>query len=300
MFSSARASLTWTIVALSVSAATSACGTEEETTPSSDAGTDAAGDATSDVATDSATDSATDATSPCTTPDPSETCLDTGCDAGLTCQPTNDQVCVPSSCICGDDGIWACTEDCGTPYACLPSGDCPAEPPFSQTCNSEGLSCSWGTECCCGDCFPSTQCSCEGGSWACLATDACMIPSCEGRACDTDDDCASFSSLGVCVDGVCQGDSPAARCASLDRDTCETISSVACEWVEPPGCMPPPDGVSLGAAGCFPAAQCENDADCGAGYVCEPQMYAAPRCYWEEPLCDACVEQRSLCVERGI
>lgn len=46
----------------------------------------------------------------CPGPDPSG-CVTRGCPPGLVCEIGD--ACIPSTCICGDDGIWTCTEDCG-------------------------------------------------------------------------------------------------------------------------------------------------------------------------------------------
>lgn len=58
------------------------------------------------------------------------------------------------------------------------SGQCPAEAPISQACGVEGLRCEYGTECCCGQCYPSLVCECHGGLFGCYYTDACLIPGC--------------------------------------------------------------------------------------------------------------------------
>lgn len=168
-----------------------ACGAEPEPIP--DTGSDAA---TPDTTPDTGPD-----VSECDGPDPSLTCLDTGCPDGLVCAEDPDG-CGPSSCFCSD-GTWACTADCGPAYECVSDHPaCPAEPPIGDTCGDEGLSCEWGVECCCGDCYPSTVCDCEDGGWACYATDACFIESCEGSPCETDSDCEGGEET-VCIDGLC-------------------------------------------------------------------------------------------------
>lgn len=187
-----------------------ACGTTEEPFVGTDAGEDTAADTT--PGTDTTPDTSPDAEVDigyypgCEGRDPSVTCLDTGCTDGFECVPSDDDSCVPSSCSCDDEG-WMCTADCGQNYVCAPAtaGSCPVAEPIGETCDpaDDGLSCEWGTECCCGECFPSTVCECTGGSWACYATDACMIPSCEGRVCETDSDCESWEGTLECLDGVC-------------------------------------------------------------------------------------------------
>jgi hypothetical protein len=59
------------------------------------------------------------------------------------------------------------------------AGACPSEPPTSGgACSTAGQSCGFGKECCCGQCYPSLTCRCTGGTWACLSTDACLLPAC--------------------------------------------------------------------------------------------------------------------------
>lgn len=65
---------------------------------------------------------------------------------------------------------------------------CPPEAPLGQeTCQKEGLECNYGEECCCGKCHPSMQCWCQGGTFGCAYTDACMVPSCEQPCCSPSD-----------------------------------------------------------------------------------------------------------------
>ena len=180
---------------------------------------------------------------------------------------------------------------------------CPADPFATPACDTEGARCELGQECCCGVCHPSLVCNCSSGQWACYNTDACMIPSCEGAACTSDADCAGGLPPGAvalaCIGGTCTAEAPAGSCIDLPKDACDTHSASPCLWMEPSGC---PDSTlpSLGAAGCFPAIACTDGTPCPAGTICEPQLQVAPRCMWQEPLCDACSEVRSLCVPRGI
>ena len=55
----------------------------------------------------------------CVGPNPAETCLDTGCEEGFVCQPSDEPACVSPSCFCDVD-TWVCTDDCGTPLECVP------------------------------------------------------------------------------------------------------------------------------------------------------------------------------------
>ncbi|MFT6397590.1 MAG: hypothetical protein ACJAYU_002344 [Bradymonadia bacterium] len=178
-------SLTLSLLSL---AALSACGTTVETLP--DGGSDAS-DASPDVVT-------------CEGSDPSLSCIDSGCPDGQICEEVEGG-CAASVCAC-DDGEWLCTADCGPEYACVPEDPaCSSEPPIGETCSAanEGVSCEWGTECCCGDCFASTFCDCTDGVWGCGATDACFIGSCAGRTCESDDDCLGGGEETSCESGIC-------------------------------------------------------------------------------------------------
>lgn len=72
---------------------------------------------------------------------------------------------------------------------------CPTEMPGPEaTCSTEGKLCGIGKECCCEKCYPSLSCKCTGGSWACFATDACLIPGCPGDASSGDPDASPDTS----------------------------------------------------------------------------------------------------------
>ena len=156
--------------------------------------------ATPEPVPDTGSDSGPDV-SPCG-PDPSETCMDVGCPDGQACVEIEDG-CGPSSCFCEDDGSWACTADCGPDFQCVSeAAGCPTTPP-GESCSDEGLSCDYGSECCCGDCFSSMFCDCSDGSWVCGATDACLVATCEGDTCESDEDCVGGWRESLCIDGVC-------------------------------------------------------------------------------------------------
>ena len=178
---------------------------------------------------------------------------------------------------------------------------CPADPFSTEACDQEGASCNYGTECCCGTCYPSTFCNCSGGQWACGSTDACMRPSCEGSTCTTEADCmgGAPSNALTCTAGICTVAPVEGGCFGLPQSNCDSHNAAPCMWVMPSGC---PDDLltSLGEAGCYPATVCTSDADCPADGYCEPQLQVAPRCMWMEPSSDACNETRGLCLPRGI
>ncbi len=172
-------------------------------------------------------------------------------------------------CACGSEPEPAA--DSGTDAGDVPVEVNPSEcttPDPSLTCMDAG--CDEGLECVSdpASCAPSS-CFCSEGSWGCSA------------------DCGpSF----ICVSET----TPLPACGTLtDLGECEGVGT--CEWVEPAGC-PDPNTYVLQTAGCFPQSRCEGDADCPTGYICESSASVAPRCAWEEPLCDACGDVRPLCV----
>ncbi len=70
------------------------------------------------------------------------------------------------------------SQDTGDAYAWT---TCPAEQPAfgaSGTACTGGLHCSYGTECCCGQCSASYVCDCTGGAFSCYYTDFCLSPNC--------------------------------------------------------------------------------------------------------------------------
>lgn len=228
-------------------------------------------------------------------------CRVTGCAEGQECVSTDTDGCAPSSCSCDEEfGTWICTEDCVQTMHCVDAepGACPAEAPEpGAACDAdEGTSCGWGEECCCGGCYDSFGCTCSGGQWACFATDACFIESCEGRECESDTDCESGRADGaLCVEGVCRAPS---HCGT-QTDELSCNSTEVCEW-QVPGCASEGD-ITLEEAGCFPAAQCETNDDCPGGLTCVADVVVEPACARATggTVCDACAMSRSLCLDTG-
>lgn len=268
-----------------------ACGTEEDPPGQADTG----GDTSEDTGGDAGGDSGTDAGG-CATPDPSMSCMDTGCGEGETCVEVADG-CAPSTCSCDEEsGGWICTTDCGPEFECVPeTTTCPSDAPEpGAACDAglDGETCGWGEECCCGECYDSFVCSCSEGTWQCYASDACLIESCIGRTCDEDSDCDGGGIPGRCEDGECV-DARDGCYALSDAASCD--AEAACEWIEPSGCPDPSGPTALPEAGCYPTSQCGFGDSCPAETSCL-ELSVAPRCYWDDPLCDACDEVRSLCV----
>jgi hypothetical protein len=171
------------------------------------------------------------------------------------------------------------------------AGACPPDAPIGKSC-AGSLHCEYGTETCCGHTYPSTVCDCSGGSFACYATDACMIPpdACGGTggagggpSCQADSDCAvpavcqacpdgtSYScAVGKCVGGACQTEFP--PCPALDGGTpttCGGFGNVPCPGIgqcidDPSDSCDPKNG----GADCPGICTCSGATiDCMPGYV---------------------------------
>ena len=125
------------------------------------------------------------------------------------------------------------------------SGACPAEPPIGVGACSGDAQCKYGQECCCGECHPSVVCSCEGGTWACYATDACLVAGCPDA--------------GDTTDGAQDAGDP----VDVASDTTEEP-----DQTEPPAC---PAEAPVGVAGCEGPAHCEYGEECCCG-ECHPSL----------------------------
>ena len=155
---------------------------------------------------------------------------DTTADTGQNCLPVTDMACCVGGVIsgapcslnavlvcpnggfpCGMMGGTAseCHQKCGADVAIAdtpvswPIGTCPDAASIGTSCTSDGLVCNYGQECCCGSCYTSTVCTCDGKGWSCYATDACLAPpsNCDdatsldttGKICSTDVECGTGS-----------------------------------------------------------------------------------------------------------
>lgn len=61
----------------------------------------------------------------------------------------------------------------GVPTA-LGMAECPVSQPMGGSCIGE-MQCEYGSECCCGKCFPTYIAQCLNGQWMSFYTDACMV-----------------------------------------------------------------------------------------------------------------------------
>lgn len=106
----------------------------------------------------------------------------------------------------------------------LASPKCPKKSPLDSNGNakcSDGLTCTYGEESCCGETFDSLVCDCFDGEWACRNTDACFRPAC--LRCPVDEPVAG---------DMCTTD-PRTTCAYGQESCCgETFDSFLCDCVD--------------------------------------------------------------------
>ena len=134
--------------------------------------------------------------------------------------------------------------------AANPQG-CPAAEPSPNGACSGSDTCSYGQECCCGECSASFVCTCAGGTWACYYTDFCLRPGCPD---------------------VVSGD--VAADAAPDATSDDTVDAAL-----PDGAPPSDGGGEVGAA-------CPTEVPLGVQGV---QCQAGQRCeYGQECCCGAC------------
>jgi len=90
-----------------------------------------------------------------------------------------------------DPGFGLCWSDVGAGLCSAP--ECPVEEPESGSpCgHPAGEQCSYGEECCCGECYPSKRTECVGGRWMGWHTDACFHPNCPTTECPVDPESGS-------------------------------------------------------------------------------------------------------------
>ncbi len=116
------------------------------------------------------------------------------------------------------------SQDIGDPDAWT---TCPAEQPaygVGGTSCAGGLHCSYGTECCCGQCSPSYVCDCNSGKFSCYYTDFCLGPNCS-PGCDV----GQFNTPTGCQScNAIQAELPVALAAAITPfDACTTASDCA-------------------------------------------------------------------------
>ncbi len=127
---------------------------------------------------------------------------------------------------------------------------CPESAEPNEACSGEGLRCQFGQECCCGTCYPSLDCTCAGGTWACAATDACLgAPlGCEAPDAGTPVDSGTPDA----------GGSPCPSEAEVMGASCSSVDLV-CEY-----------GTQTCCGQTFPSMRCACD---GTGFACHATDY---------------------------
>merc|ERR1719193_2555834 len=104
------------------------------------------------------------------------------CSEGQECRPTGDQCVMPPCCV-----AWQCVDTSSSRLmsrtSTLEEDECPPEwPDMGESCSTNGLSCEYGWEICCGERVPDVIFSCEGGIWQMIWVDSrCDI----GLPCET-------------------------------------------------------------------------------------------------------------------
>lgn len=126
---------------------------------------------------------------------------DADCPAPAVCQICADGV--TSSCAMGKCVAGAC-QVVYPPCPAIDGGACPPDVPIGKAC-AGNLTCTYGTETCCGHTYPSTVCDCMNGSFGCYATDACMIPpdACEDAGPPPQVPCGGFAGTPCPGQGQC-------------------------------------------------------------------------------------------------
>jgi len=123
-----------------------------------------------------------------------------------TC-PCWDAVCTAEVCLDGTPAPIPEGECCGDVSLCPKIETCPEYdfmPELGSDCSmyKDGLSCEYGSECCCDECHANFVSSCMDGMWSGYNTDACMNPECpprsEGQTCGFD----AIQYVGECDEGL--------------------------------------------------------------------------------------------------
>jgi hypothetical protein len=214
----------------------------------------------------------------CGEPNPAG-CASLGCGEGQYCQTVTD-ACIPSSCECGGEGVWICTEDCG-------GGICVALP----ECRSDDA-CPPGTGCADGRCQPvdcpaveAPVCGVDGETYSnrCVAESMRVEVAYEGpcaSACRGDDECPWGAA--TCEDGACV--------------ECPDLSEVLCGACEPGTTYLERNGCTF--CDCVSTRECESSEECGRGEVCEGTGVCFDWCAAGDPACcegSRCVEPAGGC-----
>jgi len=121
--------------------------------------------------------------------------------------PCWDTMCTAEVCLDGSAAPIPDGECCGDVSLCPKIETCPDYdymPELGSDCSmyKDGLSCEYGSECCCDECHANFVSSCMDGMWSGYNTDACMNPECpprsEGETCGFD----AIQYVGECDEGL--------------------------------------------------------------------------------------------------
>ncbi|RDV37605.1 hypothetical protein DV096_13965 [Bradymonadaceae bacterium TMQ3] len=236
----ARKLMAMMTVIITLACGTAACGDDDDTSAAPHTSEDAGSDAGADTGTG------------CTEPDPTGCTDDDQCPGDQFCARGED-VCQPSSCICSEEGVWFCSEDCGGGECRDPEARC--EEPNPAGCQDHEACAS--NELCVPDeaqCTP-TECVCtEEGEWFCNrdcsgkvckpADEACQGPNPEG--CTQNSDCGAADLRcdiddEVCIPTGCSCQGGEWVCdEECGGGVCERVlNGISCDLFEnPQGCTP--------------------------------------------------------------
>ncbi|MFT3769771.1 MAG: hypothetical protein QM820_30405 [Minicystis sp.] len=190
------------------------------------------------------------------------------------------------------------TDCCGV--SCPPA--CPDEQPDDAApCSSEGAQCSYTNSSCAE---AGADATCVSGVWHVSQYGPACQPFCpttrpvEGTSCDgccLQDHCNFLDESGCpaafsCTNGVWVSEpsscAPTSDCFTKDMGAC--LGDPACRWLVYPGC---PSGQPGFAQGCYPAADCTSDADCGGSACLTVEVDPCPGAD-----CNACVAEAHICL----
>jgi len=116
---------------------------------------------------------------------------------------------------------------------------CPTEQPeMGSACSlSSRTECSYGEECCCGECHASMGMVCEGKSWTGFFTDVCLSPQCGNTTekpwvpekCEFSSDCPFHpDENNVCNHGECEGTGDIIGCHWEGCEPCTNYNECPC------------------------------------------------------------------------
>ncbi len=203
-------------------------------------------------------------------PQPAQCYEEADCAPGQSCEITND-CCPPKGCLPG----MIC------PAVCVPCGECVAQ----SGCCASDFDCPAGAVCVVGVC---EKLPAPGLCWSdaqCKAGEHCI----GAITCPCGAQCFAASQP-----GKCKGEEPLPGTACYGSDDCQwnETCQITNDCCAPEGCLPGMEcpAVCVPCGECVPLkSECNQDADCGAGFLCEVQAVCPPCVYADPPCKVACL-----------